>query len=98
DDSEAWLAQLLADLFEAVSLLAVFDLAGNAGVVGLGHEDEVAAGQGNSRGDARAFGSPRPFDHLDQDLLALLKDVFDLLLPERRAPNRAASDRPAALR
>ena len=73
----ALLAQLLQDGLEAPPLLVVHDLAGDAHVLDGGHEHEVAAGQGDVRGDARPLLAQGLLDHLHQHLLAGLEHLLD---------------------
>ena len=56
---------------QAAALVVVGDLARDAHVLDRGHEDEVAAGQGDVGGDARALVAERLLHHLHQDVLAL---------------------------
>ena len=70
DDAEAVGLDSLADPLEPVALGAVLDLAGDADVARLGHEDDAAARQGDAGGDAGALGAARPLGDLHHDLLA----------------------------
>ena len=65
------------DFFEAAAFAVGLDLAGDAGVVDGGHEDQEAAGERDVRGDARALLGDGLLGDLDEDLLAGLQQVAD---------------------
>ena len=62
--------QFAQDLLEALAFLLVFDLARDAALVGVGQQHQVAAGQDQVGGDARAFGADGAFGDLHDDLAA----------------------------
>src|SRR5690606_10520365 len=76
---------LLGEGPEAGSLLAVLDLAADADMVGVGHEDEEPARERDLRGHAWPLGADRLLRRLDVDLFALLDQVLD----RRVAPGAA---------
>ena len=49
----------------------------DAGITAGGHEDEVAPGQRDVGGNARAFEAARLFDDLDEDVVADLEQLVD---------------------
>ena len=49
--------ELAQDLLQALAFLLVLDLAGDAALVGVGQQDQVAARQDEVGGDARALGA-----------------------------------------
>jgi len=59
--------------FQALALLVSADLARDANVFDGRHIDDVAAWQGDVRGDARAFLADGFFGNLDDDLLSQLR-------------------------
>ena len=74
------LAELLDDAAQARPLFARLDLAGHADVIDRRHEHQEAPRHRDVRRQPRALGAERLLDDLDQDLLALLQQVFDLRL------------------
>ena len=62
---------------QSVPLVLVVDAAGHPDVPGLGHVHQVAAGNGDERGDARALAPQRLLRHLDEDGLALAEHLLD---------------------
>ena len=76
--------QLVEDLLEAPALLGVADLAAHAARLRAGHHHEVAAGDGEVRGDAGALGGDRSLRDLHDDLRAGLELLVDLLGGEAR--------------
>ena len=84
--------------FSRCALLDVLDLARDALQVGAGHHDEVAAGDAQVRGDARALGADGGLGDLDDDLGAdrellghLAGRVALLPRPLRWTPSSASS-------
>ena len=71
--------ELLHDLTQAEAFFGIFDLAGNAELVRIGHQDEVASCQGNIRGDSRSLGANGAFGDLNHDFRADRIDVRDVL-------------------
>ena len=67
---------LLQDGLQALALL-VGQAPADAGHVLVGREHEVAAGQADLRGEARALAAHRVLRDLDHDGLAGLQDVLD---------------------
>lgn len=63
----------------------VLDFAGDAALIGVGEEDEVAAGQREVRGDARAFGADGAFGDLDNNFATGRVEARDVLLRDARA-------------
>jgi hypothetical protein len=102
-----FLAELLDDAAQARPLFARLDLAGNADVIHRRHEDQEPPRHGDMRGQPRSLGPERLLDDLDEDLLALLQQIFDLGLrlvaiavarpavpaPRRRRLDTAIGDR-----
>src|SRR5262249_27556403 len=74
------LAEITHDASEAAALFARLDLARHADVVDRRHEDEEPARHRHVRGQARPLGAERLLDDLDEDLLAFLQQLLDLLL------------------
>ena len=72
-------SDVVDDLAQAVALVAVGDLARDAGVIDGRHVDEKAARQRDVGGDAGALGAERRFRDLNQDLVALAQQIFDAL-------------------
>ena len=72
----------------------VLDAARHADVVRRRHEDQMAAGQRDDRGDARALGADRLLGDLDEDLLALLEALLDR---QRRARDALAASAAAVV-
>ena len=72
--------QFLADIL-------VFDLSGYADMIRQGHEDKIAAGQGNVTGQAGPLGADGLLGDLDQNVLAFLEQIVDARL---RLQGRAA--------
>ena len=66
------------------------DAARDADVIDRRHEHQVAAGQRDVAGDARALGADRLLGHLDDDLLPFLEQVLDADLLARLGPVLAA--------
>src|SRR2546426_10214418 len=62
---------------EPVPLALVADPARDADMAGRGHVHQVAAGQGDEGGDARALRAERFLGHLHEDRLALPQHVLD---------------------
>lgn len=62
---------------QALALGLVGDALADADVRGRRHVDDVAAGQRDVRGDARALGAQRVLGDLAQDVLALADDLAD---------------------
>ena len=60
------------------ALFARLDLARDADVVDRRHEDQEPARHRDVRGQAGALGAERLLDHLDEDFLPFLQQVFDL--------------------
>ena len=90
-------AELPDDAAQARALFARFDLAGDADVVDRRHEDQEAARHRDVRRQPRALGAERLLDHLDEDLLAFLQQVFDLglgpvVVASGRGPIRGRGD------
>ena len=67
----------MKNLLEAAAFGVGLDLAGDAGVVDGGHEDQEAAGQGDVRGDACALLGDGLLGDLAEDLLTGLEQVRD---------------------
>src|SRR4029450_7536709 len=67
----------LDDLAQTLALGGVLDGPRDADVLRARHEDEIAAGEGQVGGDARALGAHRLLRHLDENLLALLEALLD---------------------
>src|SRR6185295_16743508 len=74
------LAELADDAAEPAALLTRFDLAGDADVIDRGHEHQEPARHRDVGGEAGALGAERLLDDLDDDLLAFLEELLDLLL------------------
>ena len=72
------LAELAHDAAEAAALFTGLDLPRHADVIDRRHEDQEPSRHRHVRGEARALGAERLLDHLDEDVLALLQEVFDL--------------------
>ena len=65
DDAHAFgNGQFAEDLLEALAFLLVLDLAGDAALVGVGQQDQVAARQDQVGRDARALGADRALGDL----------------------------------
>ena len=75
--SAALLSELLEDRLEASPLVLVGDLARDPDVLHRGHEDDVAAGQRDVRGDPRPLGAHGLLEDLDHHLLTLVELVLD---------------------
>src|SRR5437867_1592126 len=58
------------DFLEAMAFLVIVDFPRDAALIGVGQQDEIAAGQGEVGGDTRAFGADGALGHLDDDLAA----------------------------
>jgi hypothetical protein len=71
--------ELVDEGLEALALLGVLDLAGDAAAVGERREDEVAAGEGEVRRGARALGADGALGDLDDDLGARRVEAGDVL-------------------
>ena len=65
------------DLLKTPTLAVGLDLAGDAGVIDGGHEDEEATGEGDVRGDARTLLGDRLLGDLDEELLPGLEQIAD---------------------
>ena len=71
---------------QATTVRGVGDLARNAAALaGVGHQDAVAAGQREPGGQGRALGAALVLDDLDQQDLAALDDVLDLVATHQAA-------------
>jgi hypothetical protein len=71
---------------EALAVGGVGDLAGDAAALaGVGHQHAVAAGQRQPGGQGRALAAALVLDDLDQQDLAALDDVLDLVTPHQAA-------------
>ena len=70
-------AHRLQDALEPASLFVLHDLARHPHVLHLGHEHEVAAGQGHVGGDARALLAHGLLEHLHDHVLPLVELVLD---------------------
>jgi hypothetical protein len=81
DEAEALGLELLDQAAKPVALARIFDLARDAQVIALRHEDEIPAGDADLGGDPGPLRPPRPFDHLHQDLLAGLGEIVDPDIP-----------------
>ena len=77
-------AELAHDAPQPAALVPRLDLPRDADVIHRRHEHQEAAGHGDVRGQARAFGAERLLDDLDEDFLALLEQVLDPRLRLRR--------------
>ena len=84
----------LDDLAQPAPLAVRVDAARHADALRPGRQHEVAAGDRDVGGDARALGADRLLGDLDQDLLALLDQGADV--GRRRAAPVAAAPAPAA--
>src|SRR5262249_45043212 len=73
-------AELADDAAQAAALLARLDLARYADVIDGRHEHQETPRHGDVRGEPRAFGAERLLHHLDDDLLPLAQQRFDLRL------------------
>ena len=78
DEAGARGAQALDGVAQAAALLLVADAAADADVIDGRHEDEVPAGNGDVRGDARALGADGILRDLHQHFLADLEQILDL--------------------
>jgi hypothetical protein len=86
--------ELVDELLEALALLRVLDLAGDAAAVGERREDEVAAGEGEVGRGARALGADGALGDLDDDVGAgriQAGDVLDRGLGAARWRRRPSS-------
>ena len=71
DDSHAFGdGQVAENLLEALALFLVLDFSGDAALVGVGKENQVAAREDQVGRDARAFRADGSFGHLDNDIAA----------------------------
>ena len=91
DDADAGgQGETIEDLLEAEALLAVGNLAGDAaGGLGRGHHDEVAAGEGEVRGDAGALGADGALGDLDNDVAAGGEALLNLFVGDAAAAGLA---------
>ena len=100
DDDAAGEAVLLAEVADDAAqpgaLFARFDLAGDADVVDRRHEDQEASGHRHVRGQAGALRAERLLDHLDEDLLPFLQEIFNLGLGTLVALARGRGPIPAS--
>ena len=71
--------EFLHDLPQAGTLLGILDLAGDAELLGEGHEHEVAASQRNVGGDTRSLGANGPLGYLDDDIRTYRIDAGNVL-------------------
>src|SRR5579862_546180 len=71
--------QLLQDFPEPIALLGRLDLARDAALRAVRHQDEIPASQAYVRGDARPLGADGALGHIDQDFRADGVDVRDVL-------------------
>src|SRR6218665_3806857 len=78
DEAGAGRTETIDHLPQALALLLVGDAAADAHVVHRGHEHQVAARDGDVRGEARALGANGILGDLDHDLLAHLEQFLDL--------------------
>ena len=72
-------AELLNDRAEAGAFLGIFDLAGDAAGVVLGHEHQETAGEGDVGGDARPLVADRALGDLHEDFRTHRVEVRDVL-------------------
>ena len=80
DEAGALRAHAVHQLAQAAPLAVALDAARDADVVDGGHEDQVAAGDGDVAGDAGPLGADGVLGDLDDDLLPFLEQVLDVLL------------------
>ncbi len=71
--------QFVENFPQAFPFLRVVDLAGDAALRAVGHEDEIASGHADVRRDARAFGADGAFADLHHDIRAGGIDGGDIL-------------------
>ena len=82
--------QFAEDFLEALALLGIFDLARDAGLVGVRQQHEETAGQHEVGRDARAFGADGAFRDLHDDVRAGRIQARNVLLRDL-GPLRAAA-------
>jgi len=77
--------QFAQDFLEALALLLILDLAGNAALVGIGQQHEVASGQDDVGGNAGSLGADGALGDLHDDVAAGRVNAGDILLCDFRA-------------
>ena len=81
--------EILHDRLEAAAVLGVDDLPGDAAATNrVGHQDHVAAGEGQVGGQGRALVAAFLLDHLHQHDLALLDDFLDVIAAAEQVATR----------
>jgi hypothetical protein len=78
DQTKPFRADLFANLFESLTLAAVFDLSADADASGLGHQDNGTTRKADTGAHSGAFGPSRSLGDLNHDLLTWLEKVLDL--------------------
>ena len=68
------------DFLEALAFLLILNFAGDAALVGVGQQDQVAPGQDEIGGHSRSLGADRAFGDLDDDLAAGRIDARNVFL------------------
>jgi len=81
--------QAVENLFQALALLGIADLARDAAQARAGHHDQIASGQTEVSGDARALGADRALGDLHHDFGARGEALGDILVRDPSPPRRA---------